>query len=450
MIKTTYPIKGMHCRACEITIGEHLEKVPEVLRVTVSLKKKTAVVESLIMPNKQRVTQAIERAGYEIGTEVKPRFSHNPADYKDFFIGVVIISILGIIYSSFGLNSVLTTGSISTGGLGVALVTGIVAGLSTCMALVGGLVLGLSAGYAKKHPNATTFEKFRPHLFFNISRIVAFFLLGGVIGLSGSLFQLQGISLGILTIIVGLVMLTMGLQLTNLFPRLSNGGLTLPPSLAKRLGLKKHSEKEYSHKNAMALGAISFFLPCGFTQVMQLYAISTGSFVTGALVMGLFAIGTAPGLLGIGGLTSAIKSKASGRFFKVAGVAVMGMALLNISNGFNLTGFPLSQLTSQLIQSHTLAPAAADGAILTTTFTFKGDISPNEFTVAKGGSYTLKVDSKEDGQGCMSTIMIPGLFKTPLLLVGGQTQVLTFTATKAGVYNITCAMGVYRGTITVV
>ena len=268
MIKTTYPIKGMHCRACEITIGEHLEKVPEVLRATVSLKKKTATVESLTTPSKQRVTAAIENAGYEIGTEVKPRFSHNPADYKDFFIGVVVISMLGVIYSALGLNGVLTTGSVSSGGLGVALITGIVAGLSTCMALVGGLVLGLSAGYAKKHPAATTFEKFRPHLFFNLSRIVAFFLLGGIIGLSGSLFQLQGISLGILTIVVGLVMLTMGLQLTNLFPRLSNGSLTLPPSLAKRLGLKKHSEKEYSHKNAIILGVISFFLPCGFTQVM--------------------------------------------------------------------------------------------------------------------------------------------------------------------------------------
>jgi len=450
MIKTTYPIKGMHCRACEITIAEHLEKVPQVVHAAVSLKKKTATIESLAVPDTQQITQAIQSAGYEIGTERKPRLSHNPADYKDFFIGVIIIGLLAIVYGALGLDGSLTTDSISSGGLGVALITGIVAGLSTCMALVGGLALGLSARHSKKNPTATTFQKFRPHLYFNLSRILAFFVFGGLIGLSGSLFQLQGVSLGILTIFVGLVMLGMGLQLTNIFPRLSNGGLTLPPSLTKWLGLKKHSQKEYSHKNAVILGAISFFLPCGFTQVMQLYAISTGSFMTGALVMSLFAIGTAPGLLGIGGLTAAIKSKSTGRFFKIAGVAVMGMALLNISNGFNLTGFPLSRLASQFASSRPVTPVSADGAILTTTFTFKGDISPNEFTVAKGGTYTLRVESKENGRGCMSTIMIPGLFKTPLLLEAGKTQVLTFTATKAGVYNITCAMGVYRGTVTVI
>ena len=39
---------------------------------------------------------------------------------------------------------------------------------------------------------------------------------------------------------------------------------------------------------------------------MQLYAMSTGSPITGALTMGVFALGTAPGLLGVG-LTSIVK-----------------------------------------------------------------------------------------------------------------------------------------------
>ena len=451
MIKTTYQIKGMHCRACEITIGQHLENVPRVVSATVSLKNKMATVQSLAPPNKKDIIKAIEAAGYEIGSEVKPWFSRNPADYKDFIIGVIVIGTLGIVYSALGLSKSLTTGSISSGGVGVALVTGLIAGLSTCMALVGGLVLGLSARHAKKHPAATTFQKFRPHLYLNASRIITFFILGGVIGSLGSFFQLQGSTLGILTIFVGVVMLSMGLQLTNLFPRYSNGGLALPSGIAKLLGLKKHSEKEYSHKNALALGAISFFLPCGFTQVMQLYAISTGSFVTGSLVMGLFAIGTAPGLLGVGGLTALIKSKSSGRLFKIAGVAVMGMALLNISNGLNLTGIQLPRLTTTpSTQSQVAEPVDTSTSILKTTFTLKGDISPSTFTVASGGTYTLEVDSKEDGQGCMSTIMIPGLFDHPLLLESGQKQVLKFTANTPGTYKITCAMGIPRGSIKVI
>lgn len=97
-------------------------------------------------------------------------FSRNPTDYKDFFVGVVVVGVLGILYTVFGFDRSLSTGNISSGGLGVALITGLVAGLSTCMALVGGLVLGLSARHAKKHPAATTMQKFRPHLYFNLSQ----------------------------------------------------------------------------------------------------------------------------------------------------------------------------------------------------------------------------------------------------------------------------------------
>jgi sulfite exporter TauE/SafE len=46
-------------------------------------------------------------------------------------------------------------------------------------------------------------------------------------------------------------------------------------------------------------GALTFFLPCGFTFAMQLYALSTGNFWMGMAVMAIFAIGTLPGLLSI-------------------------------------------------------------------------------------------------------------------------------------------------------
>jgi sulfite exporter TauE/SafE len=71
---------------------------------------------------------------------------------------------------------------------------------------------------------------------------------------------------------------------------------------------------------------------------MQLYAISTGSPIQGALTMGVFALGTTPGLLGVGGLTSIIKGEYSKLFFKTAGVIVVLLALFNVSNGLNLLG----------------------------------------------------------------------------------------------------------------
>jgi len=445
MIKITLPIEGMHCRACEITIAEHLEKVPRVSSATVSLKSKTATIEATSPPGQSDLRRAVQAAGYNIGNERQPIISRNISDYKDLFMGIFVIGLLGILYAAFDLAQAFPVGSVATGGVGVALLTGLVAGISTCMALVGGLVLGLSARHASKHPTATTMQKFRPHLFFNISRILSFFILGGVIGLIGATVQLQGATLGIVMIIVGIVMFSMGLQLTNIFPRLSNGGLTLPPAVAKFLGLKKHTENEYSHSNAIALGALSFFLPCGFTQVMQLYAISTGSFTTGALIMGLFAIGTAPGLLGVGGLTSVIKKKATARFFKIAGVAVMAMALINVGNGYNLTGFQMPSFNFNRVEP----VVESKGTVLPTVYTLKDDIIPSKFSVKAGATYTLEVDSKDDGQGCMSTIMIPGLFETPILLEKNKKHLLVFEAKKPGEYLITCAMGIPRGIIEV-
>ena len=111
-----------------------------------------------------------------------------------------------------------------------------------------------------------------------MGRISAYFILGGVIGLIGKAFQLSSPVLGILMVIVGIVMLFLGLQLTEMFPRLSNGLLTLPAGLSRLFKIKKHHEKEYSHLNSTLVGALTFFLPCGFTQAMQLYAMSTGHF----------------------------------------------------------------------------------------------------------------------------------------------------------------------------
>ena len=49
----------------------------------------------------------------------------------------------------------------------------------------------------------------------------------------------------------------------------------------------------------------------------------------------------------------------------------------------------------------------------------------------------------------MSTIMVPGLYDDPQYLSAGETLIMEFTPTKTGTYQITCAMGVPRGTIIV-
>ena len=441
-------IKGMHCKSCTVLIADELIKIPGVKHASVSLKTNTATIRYEYRPTETQIEKAVSSAGYVVGFEKKTLFSRDGSAYYHFGLSLVWIFIIILFLKITGFNGIDVNNLGDNKGF-VSLIIGVTAGFSTCMALVGGLILGISARYAEKHQSATVLEKFKPHLFFNLGRIITFFILGGVIGLFGSFFKMNSSITGLLTIGIGLVMLILGFQLTELFPRLANKGITLPVGLAKLFGIDQHKQKEYSHKNAILLGGLTFFLPCGFTQAMQLVAISSGSFVTGSIVMGLFAIGTAPGLLGVGGLTSIVKGKFAKIFFRFAGALVVLFAVYNINNGFNLTGYKFS-LGSGPANNSSSATVDKNAIVLKTVFTpsrSSQDISPNTFDVEVGKSYVLSVEARGDGQGCMSTIMIPGVYNTPMLITEGMLT-LPFKIDKAGKYNITCAMGIVRGTIT--
>ena len=103
MKKTTVPIKGMHCRSCEMLVEDELSQVPGICKVHVSEKDAIAEVyyesESLGV---DQIELAVQKAGYEVGlNDKKPWFSGNIADYADifyagvalFFLYVVVISL---------------------------------------------------------------------------------------------------------------------------------------------------------------------------------------------------------------------------------------------------------------------------------------------------------------------------------------------------------------------
>ena len=450
-LEKTVPIKGMHCASCELLIAEELESIPGVTSAQASLKSNSATIMSAEQVSDKDIESAVRAAGYEVGYESgqKPFFTHNERIWKDFAIGIIVVLGLYVLFQVLGIDKLVSSTSNSTSTGTMALLVGLTAGFSTCMALIGGLVISVAAKYAENHPTETALQKFRPHLFFNAGRIVSFIAFGAIIGAIGSAFALKGTFLGLLTIAVGAVMLVLGLQLTEIFPRITRG-LTLPSGLAKKLGINTRKEREYSHKNAFLMGAATFFLPCGFTQAMQLLAVSTGNPLQAAVIMGAFAIGTTPGLLTLGGLTSVVKGAFAQRFFRIVGVIVIAMALINFTNGFTLAGLNRFLDSSKPMVNTAVQQDSSEGSvILNTTFKLKEDIVPSTFTAKVGQKTTLVVDVKEDGQGCMSTIMIIGLDDRPQYLKKGKKIELTFTASKPGTYTIACAMGVPRGSITV-
>lgn len=440
------PIKGMHCASCVVRVTDELQSIPGVTKATVSLQSNSAVIRATTTPSDAVIAKAVHAAGYEVGSDDAPRISKDVRVYKDILIGLGVVVGLAVVFSVSDLS--IPGATLSTKSVGLtALIAGLTAGVSTCMALIGGLVLGVSAKHAEKFPQASAAKKFTPHLYFNAGRILSFILLGGLIGAVGTAFQLKGSLLGLLTVFVGFVMLVLGLSLTGLFPRLKKG-LTLPASLAKVLKINQQKDAEYSNERTFVLGAATFFLPCGFTQAMQLMAVSSGSATSGAIIMGMFAIGTTPGLLGVSGLTSLVSGDFAKRFFRIVGVTVVALALINITNGLRIGNFHLPTLGG----GGSVQSLSSDTKKLYTTYQGGGklpDISPSTFTAKVGQKTALIVDAKEDGTGCMSTIMIAGLDDTPQLIKKDKKVVLAFTPTEPGHYTIMCAMGIPRGAVTV-
>lgn len=442
----TVPIVGTHCKSCTIMVKDLLSTVDGVDHIKVSLKDANVTFDADENVSDGEVAAAIKKAGYKVGYAKRPWLSKNFRDYKIMLAGLVLSVVIFWLFARLGISSQILATTNSNNVTAYALLMGLTAGFSTCMALVGGLVIGVAARHEQNNPRATRLESFYPHVAFNLGRILGFTILGGVLGLIGSALTFSATVQGVMTLLVGVFMLVIGLQLTGIFPRLTT--FSLPPKLAEKLGISDQKNKQYSHLRSGFLGVLTFFLPCGFTQAMQLFAVSTGSFAAGALAMGLFAVGTTPGLLLVGGAASLMNGKKGKTALKMVGVLVALLALTSINSGLTLTGFRLPQFAS----SNAVVKQDPSAHVIKLVFQdpYK-QFDKTEIDLSKGQAYQIEIQPLADGFGCMSTIMLPGLTNGgPQLIKKDQPIVYQFKADKSGVYNFRCAMGIAFNTKIVV
>jgi len=326
----------------------------------------------------------------------------------------------------------------------VVFLLGLTAGISTCMALIGGLVLGLSTRFAEKHPHLSGKNKFIPHLYFNLGRISFFFIFGMVLGLFGSMTKISPFTSGLITLIASLYLLFLGLQTIKIFPKLDKYNIKIPSVVYEKLGFEHRNGKEYSHFNSFLLGALTFFLPCGITQTVQIYALSTGDFLVSGLTMFFFALGTAPGLVGIGAVVSLFKGKYSETFYKIIGLIVILFAFTTIRSSLNLLGF-----SAALEQINTPAANSSlnNGVQVIKMTQNSGGYFPKSFVIKKGVPVKWIITS-QDINNCASSIYSEEL-RIDKILVKGE-NVILFTPQKTGIIKFSCSMGMFNGYFEVV
>jgi sulfite exporter TauE/SafE len=199
--------------------------------------------------------------------------------WVEFFGMLLFVLLLAKLWNAMGLASLLPAGTSSVS-LPAAFFVGLVAATGSCLALVGGLLLSVSAAWAEETQGMSTEKRLRPMTLFNVGRLAGYFVFGGLVGLLGMVLNPGGQITGYVTIILSFVMIALALRVLNLLP---NALCRLPNDKWSK-GLRSLSESRHPFM-PFVLGALTFFVPCGFTQSMQLLALGTGSFFAGGMWM---------------------------------------------------------------------------------------------------------------------------------------------------------------------
>lgn len=327
-----FHVIGMHCKACVLLTESELSEVPGVTSARADLATRSVDVSGDFGGRSpEQVAEALSVPLAAHGYSLAVAAPEEPARWGEFKLAVPLALAFAAAFvalQKLGIVNLVDATSVS---YGTAFAVGIVASLSTCMAVVGGLVLSMSATFAKRGGRA------RPQVLFHVSRLAAFFVLGGVIGAIGSAFTLSTSATFVLSVAVGSIMLVLGINLLDVFPWAKKLQPAMPAFLARRA---HGTSKLTSGLTPALVGVATFFLPCGFTQAMQVYTLTTGSFTSGGLTMLAFALGTLPVLALVSFSSLSLREGAwSGVFFKTAGLVVIAFAVFNLLSSLVVLGW---------------------------------------------------------------------------------------------------------------
>ncbi|MDA1316708.1 MAG: sulfite exporter TauE/SafE family protein [bacterium] len=442
----TYYVSGMHCPACEVLIEKKISKFPGVTHVDASLSKNELQVSYQKGSRKSldEINNALFESGYSVSDEPvgnvvfdQLTIMRAAAVFAFFFIGYLILEDSNILaQASVDGNS----------GIIAFFVLGIVAGVSSCAALVGGILLSVSKQWSSLYAGAKEHKRAFPFILFNAGRLVGFAVFGAALGYVGSFFQLSIQLASAMTLVVSVLMITIGLQMLQV-PGFRNLTFRLPSFITRSIS---DESKFNGIWGPFMLGSFTFFLPCGFTLMAQTLALATGSPLTSMLMMGAFALGTLPmlGVISFSSISLQNNKALAGTFNLVVAIFIVLFGLYTVNSQLNVLGLVSASdiragFTSKQIEvSTTLGAKVVERngkQVQQVTMQAKGFEYFPQTLQLKAGIPTELTVLNEGIVGCARAMFSAGLFNDVLYLQG-DSSTTTFTPQK-GSYKISCSMG---------
>ena len=303
MTKEALKIEGMYCENCASRIEKGLRALPGVSACRVDYAKgEAAVVYDAKTASREALCERVRELGYEVARDAS----------RQAQIVSILVSLLALylIANHLGWLSVFNVFPVieTTMSCGAVFVIGLLTSVH-CIAMCGGINLTQSVLSAERKDRLL-----HSNLLYNLGRVCSYTLVGGVVGAIGGAVSIGGRFRGVVAIGAGVVMLGMALRMLGVCRGLRTIRL---PAFVYRLGgglLKGRS--------SFAIGLLNGLMPCGPLQSMQLYALSTGSFLGGALSMLLFSLGTVPLMFGFGALSGGLNRRYAKHMLTVSALLI--------------------------------------------------------------------------------------------------------------------------------
>lgn len=348
--------------------------------------------------------------------------------------------------------------------------TGLTTGGLTCLAVQGGLLatalakpVAVPANSSRKSqrvnqlPTLTGIQLAKdplPVIYFLLAKLIAYTLLGFFLGLLGSVAQITPAVQGIMQIFAGVFMLGTALNMLNVHPMFRYFALQPPKAVTRLVRDQAKSQTVFA---PAILGLMTVLIPCGTTQAMEVVAISSGSPISGALIMFAFILGTTPTFLILGFLATRLRGRFHQVFALAAAVLILILGVLSLDGGLNILGSPLapSRILASMFNPRgfntpsgtPILAQVVNGVQELRINAFPTSYSPSYLSVRSGQPIRLRLVTNEN-YGCTRAFTIPSLGIRELLQETGE-KVIELPAQSPGQLFFTCSMGMYSGTIIV-
>ena len=378
-------------------------------------------------------------------------------------IGVVFVAIaFGLVVFQPNAQSLsLAAGSGAWSQLVVAFITGITTGGLSCLAVQGGLLASslahqIEQDYVEQSAHHKGKASVRsnsafPILLFLISKLVAYTLLGALLGWLGSYLTLSPMTRAMLMMAIGIFMIGNALRMFNVHPIFRYFSIEPPKFITRYI---RRTAKGTDTFTPLFLGALTVFIPCGITQAMMATALGTGSAAMGAALMFAFVLGTSPVFFIIAYLTTELGARLEKFFMRFVAVVVLVLGFTTLNSGLNVLGSPLSfqNLTRNLIPSESVSDPVAESPQTAAT---AGEIFlnvnndgyfPRSLSAPADTAVTLNLITNQT-YSCARDFVIPSLDMYELLPDTGTMQVSIPAQPKGTTMFFTCSMGMYTGQI---